>query len=457
MPCSHANSEENDRPSRRDFLRSAVAIGGTSALGACLQLENDDTSEPDPGETPTPVGTTEAGLIEQSFPQGVADPSTLPEGQHFWQDYLVTDRFGNTVLPQHQVLLFLDYVGPTPPTEAAREQVETALTTIERAFRRGDGGESDLPQHEGLLFTFGYSPSYFEKVGDDIEQMDVDLRHPTAVIDALGERGDVNPVTHDALFHFGSDFASIVLGAEAALFGEIPKLNGIPVEEDLSGLFERVERRSGFASRGQPAKQYDNEEIPEESPLSMGFKASFTDNQPPEEKVTIKDGQFAGGTTQMISFTETGIDRWYDENDHTERIHQMYTPRHTEEMVGKIGHELGDTSAKTRDDVERLEEDAREHGRVGHGQKLAQARDDDFDPILLRRDFNSTVRPGLHGAFWQQKIGEFIETRSAMNGHDLDGEVADEDHGIRHYIDVKSRATFLAPPRSQRVLPTIEQ
>ncbi|MFB6149498.1 MAG: hypothetical protein ABEJ48_07525 [Halobacteriales archaeon] len=395
-------------------------------------------------------------MAKQSFPQGVEDPSTLPKGQHFWQDYLVRDQFGNTVVPQHQVMLFVDYVGPTPPTKSARQQVKGAFRTIERAFQRGTGGDMDAPQHEGLLFTFGYSPSYFEKVGSSLETMATDLRRPSTLIEALDETGDVEPVTHDALFHFGSDFASIVLATEAALFGEIESVNGITVESDLTGLFERAERRSGFSSRGQPAIQYDNENIPDESPLALGFKASFADNQPPEEKVTIQNGQFAGGITQMISFTETNVDDWYSENDHPERIDQIYTPRHDEEMVGEIGHSLGSSSRKIPEDVERLDEDAEKRGIIGHGQKLAQARDDDFDPVVLRRDFNSTVRPGLHGAFWQAGIGDFIDTRKAMNSHQFDDEVDDDDHGIRHYIDVKNRATFLAPPRGERALPVIE-
>ena len=119
--------------SRRDFVRSAVAIGGGAALAACLDRE----SAPD-------------------LPQGVDDPSELPDRLHAWGDALATDDHGNDVAPRHQVLLYLDLTDDGPPGDDRRERVDRGLRTLERAYPRSN---------EGLLLTVGYSPAYFERFG----------------------------------------------------------------------------------------------------------------------------------------------------------------------------------------------------------------------------------------------------------------------------------------------------
>ena len=70
--------------SRRDFAKSAVAIGGASALAACL----DRFGAPD-----VPTGT---------------DPATLPAGQHEWKAHPSVDDAGNSLLSTHHIVLLLD-------------------------------------------------------------------------------------------------------------------------------------------------------------------------------------------------------------------------------------------------------------------------------------------------------------------------------------------------------------
>jgi hypothetical protein len=63
---------------RRQFVRSAVAIGGASALSACLGREgsllggdDDNTQTPEEGDAATEKPT---------FPSGVTDPDMLAVG-----------------------------------------------------------------------------------------------------------------------------------------------------------------------------------------------------------------------------------------------------------------------------------------------------------------------------------------------------------------------------------------
>ena len=109
---------------RRDFLKSAVAIGGTAAFGACI------------------------GREEVDVPTGPEDPSSYPQRQHAWNDRLPRDDHGNVVLPHHHVLLYLNYATDGQPTDADRETIETALRGVEHAHERSGAG---------LLLTVGYT------------------------------------------------------------------------------------------------------------------------------------------------------------------------------------------------------------------------------------------------------------------------------------------------------------
>ncbi|MFB6136276.1 MAG: twin-arginine translocation signal domain-containing protein [Halobacteriaceae archaeon] len=428
-----------DGSSRRNFLRAALAIGGSGALSACLNRET-------AGEAPT------ATEKQREFPQGPDDLSNLPESQHYWQDYIRHSRLGNTLFPQMQVLLFLNYEGEGLPTDEERERVETALRTLEHAYVRGTGGAESALIHRGLLFTVSYSPSYFDRFDEPLPD-GVDLQTPEAVMEQIGET-DPTPDRYDAMVHLGSGYASVVMAAEQALFGELDELNGVPVEGTFEGVFEKAERRPGFFGNAQPAMRYDVDAIPEKAPLSMGFKAGFRDNLPPEERMNVGTGPFAEGTTEVVSHIDLDLERWYDENDVEDQVELLFSPEHSTDRVGELGENLAGHSGKTPETVDRIPEDAREKGRLGHGQKLAQARDDDFVPVILRRDFNDARAPGLHFDSWQSGISDFVETRQAMNATEWRDEVPEKQNGILSYMDVTSRATFLMPPRSLRALPT---
>lgn len=442
MPCPHVNrgddgDEGSDRErtlSRRQMIRAAVAIGGTSGLVACMDRE----------------GVAAASPGEQSFPQGPDERSTLPERQHAWVDYLVRDRFGNTVLPQHQAILLLEYTGTVPPTDRQRRRVEDAFRTLERAFQRGTGGDTSAVEHEGLLFAVGYAPRYFDRFDADLPSA-VDLPPPEAVLAELDET-DPTADDYDAVVHMGSDYGSILLAAEETLLGDRGRVNGIPVEGGLGAVFEVADRRTGFVGRGQPAQKYDEDRIPESAPLSMGFKSSYRDTLPSEDRITIRDGPFAGGTTMQVSRLEHDLDSWYD-REHGERVDRMFSPEHDPESVGDEGQGLASSSRVSEELADSAEGSAREDGVVGHGQKVARARDENFTQRIMRRDFNIHDEPGMHFDSWQRGIEDFLKVRKAMNGAEIDADVAESDDGILSVITVTNRATYLMPPRSLRALP----
>ncbi|WP_135829315.1 DUF7405 family protein [Halorussus halobius] len=415
--------------SRRQFAKAAVAIGGASALSACL----DRGGDPD-------------------VPQGPDDLSSLPARQHAWNEFLATDDHGNDVAPRHRVLVLLNYAGEGTPTDAERETVESAFRSLERAYRRG---------HDGLLFTVGYSPSYFDRFDADLPGS-VDLRPPRALTPfedpALDEQ--------DAVVHLASDHAAVVLAAEEALLGEQSELNGVELAADLSGVFERADRRTGFTGEGLPADNQDVDGIPdsepvdEDAPLYMGFKSGYDRSQASEDRVTIPEGPFAGGTTHQLSKIRLNLDQWYEQDSRSQRVSKMFCPVHAEEdLVEGVGNNLGDSARmEERGCPAHADDHARTKGVVGHSQKSARARDEDGSPLMLRRDVNSTDdgRAGLHFVSLQRTIGDFVDTRDAMTGEDLaDGAAVGQknNNGILQYMAVLRRGNFLVPPRERRALP----
>ena len=408
--------------SRREFVKAAVAIGGSTALSACLERESPD------------------------LPAG--DPSSVPDRQHAWNDALPRDDHGNFRLSRHHALLLLDYAGSGTPDDGDRETAAAAFESLERAYPWSN---------EGLLFTVGYSPSYFDRY--DASPEGVDLPEPTA----LAPFEDPEPDTPDALVHLASDYGSVVLAAEQALLGERSTVNGVDVTS-LDDVFERVDKRTGFVGDGLPAENQDvegipdDDPVPEDAPLFMGFESGFEKNQATEDGVTIEEGAFAGGTTQHLSKIRLHLDQWYNQDTRSQRVAKMFCPAHAdEERVEGVGENLGDDN-QVGDCVDEIDDDAGTYGMVGHAQKNARARGEDGRPTLLRRDFDSTDggEAGVHFLSLQGSITDFVATRAAMNGTDVseDSSVGTRlNNGILQYMTVERRGNYLVPPRSRRALP----
>jgi len=408
--------------SRREFVKAAVAIGGSAALSACLDRESPD------------------------LPTG--EPASVPARQHVWNEALPRDDHGNVRNARHHVVVLLEYAGTGTPSATDRETVTDAFESLERAYPWSN---------EGLLFTVGYSPAYFARYDDDLAG--VDLPSP----EALAPFEDPTLDEPDAIVHLASDYGSVALAAEEALLGERTTLNGVDVT-GLDAVFDRADRRTGFVGAGLPADNQDVEGIPdddpvdEDAPLYMGFKSGFTKNQATEDAVTIGDGPFAGGTTQHLSKIQLHLDQWYDQDSRSQRVAKMFCPAHAaEDRVEGVGENLGDGS-QLGECPAHVDEDARTNGMVGHSQKSARARDENDDPLILRRDFDSTDggEAGLHFLSIQASIADFVDTRDAMNGTDVseDSSVGTRlNNGILQYMTVQRRGNYLVPPRAMRALP----
>jgi hypothetical protein len=420
--------------SRRTFAKIAVGLGGTGALSACLSRVGDDAE-------PIPSG----------------NPAQVPNRQFAWNEFIRRDDQGNSILPRHQVLLYVDLTADGPPSTTARSTVEDVLATFDRAYEWS---------HRGLLHSIAYSPSYFDRFDASLPAS-VDLPQPRALSPFETPTLD----RQDMLVHLASDRAAVVLEAEQVLRGEREAANGLSVETALTDVATIDSRRTGFIGAGLPAANQDAEGIPdsnpvpEASPLFMGFTAGFRQNQATEDYVTIESGPFAGGTTKVVSNLRQRLDDWYGEQDYDQRVTELFSPGHTEEsLVEGVGTNLGDDS-RIDQFVDDIESHAQAFGRVGHAQKAARAnRDKNGNVRLLRRHLESTDDVGtgdnvasLHFPSLQRRVSEFEAVRAAMNGTDLTDTPTIQqrvNNGILEYIFVRRRGNFLVPPRRHRALPT---
>ncbi|MFC6825885.1 DUF7405 family protein [Halopelagius fulvigenes] len=419
--------------SRREFVKAAVAVGGASALSACMNRAEEEGGEP--------------------IPKGTTDADSLPSRQHAWNDFVRRDDDGNVELPRHQVLLYLTLPGEGPPSDDDRRTVESVLATLDEAYERSN---------EGVIYSVAYSPRYFSRFEAPLPES-IDLPEPRALSSFETPEFD----RQDALVHLASDRADAVLEAEQALRGE-SDANGIEMRSALTDVFTVDSRRTGFVGPGMPAERQDGlkgipdtNPVPEEAPLFMGFKAGFAKTQATEDYVTIESGPFAGGTTKHVANIRQRLQDWYVEQDFDERVSEMFSPVHARKgLVEGVGENLGNDSGVTTEIRNAIRDHAMEFGRVGHAQKAARAnRDAEGNVRILRRHFESTDdnTASLHFPTLQRRMSDFEEVRAAMNGDDLTDIPTIRqrvNNGILEYIFVKRRGNFLVPPRELRSLPT---
>lgn len=486
MPCPFHGSKESE-PSllsptdrqdrgidRRAFMKTALAIGGASALGTVQAHYGVPESAPDE-------------------PIGVADRLNR---QHAWEAFMeFADLPGLAVPPPHHLILLLDLQSSGEPSPGHRKQVAGALRQLENAFEWS---------HEGVLFTVGYSPAYFDRFEESLPSgLDPDnpedleggpaLMHTEFTIDETAmAHEDITADTPDAIMHLASDEVATLLQAEEALWGELEEVNGVEIIDDFSDIFERPtafpKRRTGFVGRENLLSELEDVDldldpeatIPAEAELSMGFNALRANSVPRETNATLLEDQqlvdpkppgvFAQGTIQHVSKLDIDLDSWYGDLDEDERRERMWSPHHTEADVGVAGENLGNSNATTEDNPEgvvaarnveaddddlarRTQADAETDGVVGHVQKLARGRfnlearlTDDIDPDdeaanipddrtfrefdglqqtdtpMLRRDFNTTDDgvPGMHFIAVMRFNGYMNYVRQAMNGVEFD-------------------------------------
>jgi hypothetical protein len=250
MPCRHANrGRRSDRGiDDRNFRRTALAIGGPEALSALVERNGDGV----------PAG---------------GPPTDRGGHQHAW----------GVEAGSYHLLLALDYRMETVDP-AARARIERALSSLEAVFGWGPGG---------VAFALGYSPAY-------VRRYDVDP--PAVVRQALGvESGTASTVSDgggtddsdpDASLHLASDDASVLLAAEAALWGEsVPAVElDATVEGVLSRPREPPARRAAVAREGWTA--------PDGSPVvegRNGRSVGVVRQIRPERAATARDAGDSSG------------------------------------------------------------------------------------------------------------------------------------------------------------------
>lgn len=494
MPCSHSSNSPHESSSdgldRREFMKSALAIGGANALRTTENLYGPVESD----RTPT---TNE----------------DRNNRQHAWDDYTATDDAGRGVPPRHHLLLLLDYRKSGRPELADRRAVEGAFGQLESAFEWSN---------EGLLFTVGYSTAYFDRFEEPLPT-GVDLRTAEEIIDAVSLEGE-DPVSepYEVAVHLAGDDAANLLTAEEALWGfpgrDRETVSDVAIEHTFEGVFDKPTdypaRRTGYVGSGMPRRYVGEDtdediggEISDEAPLSMGFQSGFDDNMPSETAASLVHDQtlggdfegpgvFAQGAVQHVSKLDVDLEAWYRRTE-TERIQRMFSPHHTTSDVGETGLELGATSGTddlpmrdrdAEDAAERTYRDAVDRGVVGHQQKLARARFDvdrrrtdpgetgTLDVPILRRDFDTTDQgtSGVHFTALMRFNGYMIYSRLAMNGVEFDADslippepgekpgarithedvdLPAENDGFLDFVTAKRRGNFLVPPLDVRALP----
>lgn len=355
-----------------------------------------------------------------------AQPSGLPARQHAWNATLATDEHGNVVAPRFDRLLFFDVLGK--PTVEGVRTLEASLRALERDHRWGPNG---------LLFTVGWSPHYFERV--------LGVRSPIPHATELSDFELPTFDDYDTCAHLACDDEQRLASVEQSLV------------HDVRDALRWRETRTGFVGTGLPAAHQHANGIPSGNPVSktaplfMGFKSGFTKNQASEDDVTIADGPFADGTTMQVSYMRLRLDSWYRLLDEKERAARMYAPEVTPADVARFTDDAPSDPGK-------YAQAARRYGVVGHSQTSARARRNGR-PRIIRRDFN-TVDGGLAGLHFvavQRSIADFVATRKAMNAANasyLNPAITDTvNNGINEFIFVLKRANYILPSRALRSFP----
>jgi hypothetical protein len=349
--------------------------------------------------------------------------SRLPRAQHAWEASLRHDEEGRPLAPRHHRLLMLDV--PRTPTADDAARLEDALSTLEARFPHGP---------EGLLFALGWGPGWFER--------HTALRAPIPRPVPLSRWEDPLLEDIDACLHLASDDEERLARVTDDLFGPGPL--------DQRAHLRLCESRTGFVGAGLPAQRLSLAGVRDDAPLLLGFRSGLRGNQATEAEITIVDGPLAGGTTMHVSRLELDLDAWYAMPPDT-RAARMYAPT----VTTREADALTDDAASYAEQLPAL---AARYGIAGHAQAAARARVDNR-PRVNRRDFATLDegRPGTHFVSLQRTIEDFNATRAVMNAADAryhhSGIGHRANNGLNDVIEVRSRATFVIPPRPLRSYP----
>jgi hypothetical protein len=398
---------------RRRFIAGA---GGLAAAGIAAGLAIDQSA-------------SGSALPLADLPRPVPG---LPPRQHAWAATLTADQYGNPTPPRFDRLLLFDVRGNPDPRYAR---------LLEAELRKLEHAHPWTPQ--GLLFTAGWAPSYFEHV--------LHVTSPIPHAKPLSEFEQPTIDAYDLCLHLASD--------DPALLGRCART----LRRALAPALRLQQTRTGFAGAGLPAAHQRvgggriqgipaGNHVPRSAPLFMGFKSALKKNQATEDAVTITEGEFAEGTTMAVSHMTLSLDSWYQNLTYAQRVARMYSPQTTSEQVAHFT-----TDAESNPN---LLNQAIRRGVIGHSQASARARHKG-KPLILRRDFDTVDggQAGLHFVSLQRTIEDFVATRTAMNQANAQLQnpaITDTvNNGINEFLFVLRRANYILPSRAQRSFPLL--
>jgi hypothetical protein len=384
--------------------------------------------------------------------------------------------------------------------KSAQTRLTAALAEIERVYPLGPGGiviqvSYGLPYFRnripGKLLDEHFPPSTM--AGSEGQWAVIDsIRYPKDPADLVLE-------DHDICFHFKSDYRGHIDNVIAALFhpGE-QQLNGLPAERAYVGdLVTITTQRHGFAGHGLPKVIGRRmgipgaEHVPDGAMLFMGFTSSHVHglaagNLPSFETLpgytdVGVDDYFAGGTAMHLSHIGINLDQWYAMSP-TDRLHRMFHPRRTEEPEVLSP----DQSPATSTFEEQRDQDAEQHGILGHNEQLqflSRVKEDTttaYGQVLprgsvffLRQDFNTVENPfafstgdqisalpraGVHFIGFGPSAQHYEKLRLEMDGveHQKRYGMPDENLGFTGFLVTTHRQNLLLPPRAHRSFPLAE-
>ncbi len=481
-------SDEPRRVSRRGLLQrgAAVTLGSFAARGIYGLL--DDSLGPERAEAQVVVRRfQEQYLVDQI--EVILDNSVTVAIPPIYND-VFTGKLKSGIN------------WTVPALKSAKTRVENALAKVEAPYPSTAAG---------LTMVIGWGLPYFRTFVPTLKDAylpAIPNTNPTqpAVLDAIRFPSDpLDVVLEDnhVMFKFRSDSATIVSGAERALFDD-PNSGAY-----IGDLFDLTSKRIGFLGRGfnrrsvgkdlaQAANVPGWEKIPEKAQLYMGFTSTQTqalgpDNIPSFETlrgVTNQwpNGYFAAGCAAHLSHLYLDLETWYGSLDYGTRVKRMFSPRtpvpaNQDTVTVPNGPAQTSTMAQVKQDAAT--------GALGHNALLQQAarlgattydnygrRRTAGTSVPLREDFNTLDdpfawapggvgqpnKPGMHFVAFLPGHHLFHRARLAMDGVMPDGtnfrnppySIPDERNGINARMRASHRQNFVIPPRRNRSFPLVE-
>ncbi len=366
-----------------------------------------------------------------------------------------------------------------PPRLADQQRLEAALQAVEVAYPYSPSGVFALVAY-GLPYFRRYIPqSTFEA---HLPHM-VDADAAPVVLDAQRFASDPPALLLEAneiAFHLRSDSLDQLHDVQHALFGKSSTLAGAPAPTaDIADLVHITSVRSGFVGAGLPrsmaqqAKLSVAAQIPETSPLFMGFTSAQQQGQATEPAVSY-DGKrdpllqplttahpgdyFAGGTSMHLSHLIEDLDQWYALS-YEERAGRMFH-YNAAATLGRVTVQTLWLNPNT------TVIDAEQNHLIGHNEAVQRgSRSPQGQALQLRVDFNTmdaldsdTPAPGVHFVSFSAGTQIFNQSRKGMDASDVAPgyQVAPHANGINAFIRATRRQNFLVPPRAHRAFPLLE-